>query len=93
MDQWRKFNVPGNVNYTTDLPVDTILNSAQDERLRGYWLDRDEDGQLVIEFDQTGNDLAVADVDPDGTNVIVYDELSQSFFFDGYNTIIIEGDS
>lgn len=85
--QLRKFNVPGSVTYRPDFPIDVILQSDEDEKKRGYWLERDIDGQIVFVSDQTGEDGVVVSEDEDGIPVIQYEEITQEFSFDGYNTI------
>lgn len=84
-----KFNVPGSVSYRPDLPVDVILQSDEDEKKRGYWLERDADGHTLFVSDQTGTDGVTISEDEDGTPVIQYSENTKELFFDGYNTIAL----
>ena len=83
-----KFNVPGSTAYNPDKPVDYILRSNADARLRGYWLDRDEDGQLVFVSDQSGADYVTIEYESNDVPVIVYDdELTQELTLYGENTL------
>lgn len=85
-----KFNVPGSTGYDPTKPTDIVLRSFKDVQLRGYWLERDEDRQIVFVSDQSGADYVVLDEDVDGTPVIVYDdELTQDLTLYGSNTFVL----
>ncbi len=77
------YNVPGNVNYREDLPLDVIVNSIQNYVTRGYWWSRDPDGQLVFNANENAlQDSVYITTDPDGTPVINYDpDLATEFSY------------
>lgn len=88
-----RWNVPGSIRYLPGIPLDIIIRSIKDNYLRGYWLERDHDGQVVFVSNQNNADFVTLDVDPDGFPVIVYDdELSEDFSYDGMQTIMVRGD-
>lgn len=85
-DQW---NVPGNMNYLPDVPLDVVLNATTDYMLRGYWLEYDPDGNLVFVSNQNNSDGLLIEPDPDDVDVIVYGVNTTEFKFDNVETISI----
>lgn len=90
IDREDKFNVPGSVEYNTELSDDIILVSTVDEQLRGYWAGWDTDGQLVFLSNQNNADHVLVGEDVDGTPTIIYDDATATeFSYDGNHTIAI----
>jgi hypothetical protein len=85
-DQW---NVPGNMHYQPETPVDTVLRAVTDYMLRGYWLAYDLDGNLAFVSNQNNADGVLIGADPDDTDVIIYGNETTEFEFDGVGTISI----
>jgi hypothetical protein len=84
------YNVPGNKGYHETLPTDVIIQSSADSKLKGYWLEYDDDGQLALVSDQSGADGVTLDVDPDGTPVLVINSTSTTASLDGTDLVIID---
>lgn len=82
-----KWNVPGNVDYSPEEPIDVVLRADADERLRGYWLEATEDGRLALVVSTEGADDVFLDYLEDGTPVIRVQGEPDEFFYDGNETI------
>jgi len=67
-----KWNDPGNTpRYKWYEPFDNVLRAKTDELTRGYWLERDVDGQICFVSDQKPTTEAVGQIDPLGINELV----------------------
>lgn len=79
----KKWNVPGNSGYNGDDPVDLVLQATTDQVLRGYWLARDAEGQLLFVSNNSAADGVSVGEAPDGTPLITISESTTELTFDG----------
>lgn len=87
-----KWNVPGTPDYIEDLPLDIIVNSEDDQKLRGYWLAySNRDGQICFVSNNNGADHLYIDEDAEGTAQIHWTDETEEFEYDpSTSTIRIE---
>ena len=71
-----KWNIPGDQYYDGEKDKDFSMRSLEDQKVRGYWLARDDEGWLYFVSNQNESDDVYGDRDPDGMYVIAYDTVT-----------------
>lgn len=82
------WNVPGNIDYQKDNPLDLVLRSKDDYKLRGYWIEYDRDGNLAFVSLNTGSDNVEVDLaDGDDPEIVFNDSTTELEYYEEYSLV------